>query len=307
MHQRTAYTSVPDVLDEMVRLANQYKSEPIVRDATQHVTSDVDISDRRAVATSVWRWIRENIRYVRDPTNTELLQSPDRILSPPRYADCDGMSMLAAAMLSSVHISTGFRAIAQAEAGAYDHVYAIYEPKPDAQSWHALDATAPLPPGPDTQAEQAESTKTVFLSDNQRPTDMSGRNASLTVVGSNDLAQSDGQATTTSTDPVYPADGSFPDWMYPEEEAGGGSPSTENGGNTNELIKTGIQEVSEIVGAIWGSQGQQSTPPARQPTTPAIPGGQQQAKILGMSPSTLAIVAVAGGGVVYLASNMSDN
>jgi len=126
-HDRRPYPNVEKVLEEMVRLANEYKSDPRVRDAVQAATDQADARSAQQVARSVWEGIRENVRYVRDPTHTELLQSPDLILRRPRYADCDGMAGLAAAMLSSIGIPSGFRAIAREEAGAYDHVYAVYK------------------------------------------------------------------------------------------------------------------------------------------------------------------------------------
>ncbi|AFJ21489.1 gp34 [Salisaeta icosahedral phage 1] len=152
-HSRQAYTNVEHTLDEMERLANQYKSTQPVRTLANRITRSVNVRNADALATSIWQWIRQNIRYVPDPAGVELLQSPDNVMRS-RMADCDGMSTLAAALLMGMGVHSAFRAIASTEEGVYDHVYVVYQ-TPD--GWHQLDPTVPFEPGPDAMATSAVS------------------------------------------------------------------------------------------------------------------------------------------------------
>jgi hypothetical protein len=311
MHQRGEYTSVDSVLDEMVRLANQYKSTPAIRDLAQRVTKGVDLSNRRSVARSAWRWIRENVRYTRDPTSTELLQSPDRILDPPRYADCDGMAVLAASLLAAVGIQAGFRAIARQRKGAYDHVYAVYEAGSDRSRWHAIDPTAPIPPGPDQQSSSAESVKTLLLSSmyGNDSSDLGSGPASkgLTVRGSRSRSRSKNLG-------VYPPPNGETDRPSTTENGNQeGNGSSQSGGQTSSIIKTLIDEAGDVAGEIWGKRPSsgQDNPRNQQPTTPQRPAWpqpqQRQTKIFGMSPPMLVALGIAGGGVAYAVSQSSDD
>jgi hypothetical protein len=294
---------VDAVLGEMVRLANDYKSDPRLRDRVQQITDSVNLENPDAVAQAVWRWIRENVRYVRDPSDTELLQSPVRILEEPRYADCDGMATLGAAMLSAVGHRAGFRAIAREKSGAYDHVYAVYEPLAN-RRWHALDPTAPLQPGPDQQASQALSVKTVPLSDMSDSSTLAASEPStgLTTVGSN-------ETDDTMALSVYPPPGSGDDGqgdVTTTSEPGGATQGREN------ILNTIIREAGDVASSIWGNRGQGGTSPSgtRPPrqTRPTVPVRQSETTILGMSPGTLAIVGIGTVGVGLVASQfMGDD
>lgn len=307
MHSREPYPNVDVVLREMVRLANEYKSDPRLRDRVQGVTSGVRLADRSAVARAVWRWVRENVRYVRDPAQTELLQSPVRILESPRYADCDGMATLAAAMLSALGIRAGFRAVARETAGAYDHVYAVYKPSPHASQWHAVDPTAPIPPGPDKQLSQAKSSKTVPLSDmyDESGSELSARSTS---------SRESGGLTTVGSNPARRDMGSYPPMSQDDSQTQASTTSSGSsggsGGQAVGIIETLIKQAGNVAGDIWGnggggnggggggSGGGSTQPVVVQP---------QQSKILGMSPSTLAVVGIGGLGVAFVASQFMND
>lgn len=297
IHSRRPYPDVDTVLREMARLARQYRSRPRVRNVVQTVTRGVDLSDADAVAHAVWTWIRENVRYVRDPEDTELLQSPDLILKKPRYADCDGMSVLAAAMLSSVNIDSGFRAVALQETGAYDHVYAVYDPG-SGDEWHALDATVGVPPGPDRHVQSAKSVKTVPLNSKTNSSEMaSPQGSNLNVAGSRRRSSTE-LADTTSGAPGGGAD------LTTTSNGGGGG-----GGSNRPIWTTLIDEVSEVTDSIFarrrsggggGGGGGGTQPPQRAPRVDT--GGGD--KILGMEPTTLAVVGVGGTLAVWMVSEM---
>ena len=46
-------------------------------------------------------WVQQNIRYIRDPTTAELVQTPQKTLQWTA-GDCDDQSVLVAALLSSI-------------------------------------------------------------------------------------------------------------------------------------------------------------------------------------------------------------
>ena len=75
---------------------------------------------------ALYVWVRDNVRYVRDPINTELLQTPARTLKN-KTGDCDDKTTLLAALLASIgHPSTlKFRVIGTEKQNHYSHVYLV--------------------------------------------------------------------------------------------------------------------------------------------------------------------------------------
>lgn len=86
------------------------------------ITAGVRGKDWRAEAAAVQSWVRQHIRYTRDPAALELIQSP-RITLERRQGDCDDHSQLVAVLLSCLGHEVRFVAVGPV-AGRYNHVYA---------------------------------------------------------------------------------------------------------------------------------------------------------------------------------------
>ncbi len=164
LYGREEYSDVEAVVRQMALLTRRYSSRPKVRNLAVRITRRItDMKRPQPIAEAVHRWVRDNIRYVLDPDGVELLQSPDRVIRAG-YADCDGMSVLAAALLSAVGVRSGFEIIAQRHPEKYDHVYVVYR-RHDG-SVGRLDATRPHVPGPNPNP-RILSRKTFWISDMQ--------------------------------------------------------------------------------------------------------------------------------------------
>lgn len=77
---------------------------------------------------ALFMFVRDRVRYTRDPVGVELLQTPTRVLRE-RVGDCDDKSILLAALLRAVGhpARVAFRAIAANPffPGQFSHVYVI--------------------------------------------------------------------------------------------------------------------------------------------------------------------------------------
>ena len=96
------------------KLANEFKKDPIVRNHSVRVVSNVESHNNLGELKTIFEWVRDNIRYVRDIERCETLQTPTVTL-PPKVSpalgvgagDCDDHSLLLATMLKSI----GFREV----------------------------------------------------------------------------------------------------------------------------------------------------------------------------------------------------
>lgn len=119
------------------------KSWPI----QQHALSIVrELSDKDYLGelSAVHRWVRDNIRYVRDVDDVETLRTPEKTLEIGQ-GDCDDKSMLAAALLGSIGHPTRFVAIGVNRpgqvGGGFCHVYV--ESKLG-DKWVSVETTEPV-------------------------------------------------------------------------------------------------------------------------------------------------------------------
>lgn len=156
---RMRYTDVPDTLELMAAYARRDRVADTIREAANTTTIGVDVQNAHEVAASIWRYIRNRVRWIPDANGVELLQTPIVTLRQ-RYGDCDDQATLAAAMLAALGIPAGFEAIAYRQKGVFDHVYALYW---DGVGWHMLDPTAEARPGPGTMRPAAHDRMTFFL------------------------------------------------------------------------------------------------------------------------------------------------
>lgn len=100
---------------------------PQVRALAQNIVVKAGVreKDYYGEMVAIHNWVRDTIRYQRDPIGQETLLTPEYLISrsPGSFAgDCDDKSMLEAALLSSIGIPTRF-VVVGLTLGNYSHVY----------------------------------------------------------------------------------------------------------------------------------------------------------------------------------------
>lgn len=95
-----------------------------------------------AEVRALHEFVRDRIRYVRDPVGLELVATPEKVLEYGQ-GDCDDKSTLLAAMLESLGHPSRFVAVGF-NGGPFSHVYV--ETKIGAR-WVPLETIVPMPMG----------------------------------------------------------------------------------------------------------------------------------------------------------------
>lgn len=86
-------------------------------------------NDKRAEADAIYAWVKSNVRYVNDPTSTEMLVNPITAIKLfrdgyPLSGDCDCSATIMAALMQAVGIPTRFKIVKlQPDAKHYSHIY----------------------------------------------------------------------------------------------------------------------------------------------------------------------------------------
>lgn len=109
-------------LREMVKLARHYQKDVGVVTLARRLTQSLPEKDYAAEVAALQAFVRDRIRYVRDPRGAEMVQTPKRTLEM-RCGDCDDKATLLAALLESIGAPARFVAIGVG-GGPYSHVLA---------------------------------------------------------------------------------------------------------------------------------------------------------------------------------------
>ncbi len=132
----------------MGHLVKRGKVNDLIRNYTNSLIANVPQKDYRGEIKTVFDFVQNRIRYVRDPRKVEAIHAPEVILQQG-WGDCDDKSVLLAAMLETIgkptrFVPVGFRP------GQISHVYVevVWGRGPRGEmEWIALEPTEPYPLG----------------------------------------------------------------------------------------------------------------------------------------------------------------
>lgn len=125
--------------------------------------------DARDTCRRVWQFVRDSVRYRRDPLITkggrkmskEMVKSPSRTLKDG-FADCKSMSILVASFLKNLNIPHQYRFAAYDDDREVTHVYVIASPPGSKKdividaTYHRFDQEVPFKFKRDKKADMAE-------------------------------------------------------------------------------------------------------------------------------------------------------
>jgi predicted transglutaminase-like cysteine proteinase len=123
---------------EMIRMVESGRADLGINDAALSIirAANVRQKDYAGEITALFRWVRDRVRYVKDPIAVELVRNARETLKR-RAGDCDDKAVLLATLLQSIGHNTRFKVVAT-RPGDFHHV--LIEVSHKAQ-WVPLDPT----------------------------------------------------------------------------------------------------------------------------------------------------------------------
>jgi len=105
----------------------QYLRVPFIREFTVNLLSGLDNNDQVGQVNRVIDFVRQNVTYVQDPTDSEYVISPVQMLdrwqrTHSMYGDCDDHVLLLNTMLGTIGIPTKFIGVKFGNSDVYNHV-----------------------------------------------------------------------------------------------------------------------------------------------------------------------------------------
>jgi hypothetical protein len=125
-------------IDFMKQVARVRSGDPLIRKLALNILQQYRVPSHYYLdeARAVGDFVKNTVRYVRDPNNIEYLQDPidliKQIQSGSSQGDCDDMAMLTATLLLSIGHEPYFRAVRYVNSvGNYNHIYVVdYDKNP---------------------------------------------------------------------------------------------------------------------------------------------------------------------------------
>ena len=137
------------VIQKMAQLAQLVKTgrvDPLIRDVAWKVIGGLAERDELSEAKSLFSFVRDRIRYVRDPYGEDVFEDA-RFTLGRRSGDCDATCVLLGSMLQSVGFPYRIKVVSR-DGRRWTHVFGETSvPKSGARKWFAVDASAPRPMG----------------------------------------------------------------------------------------------------------------------------------------------------------------
>jgi len=116
-------------LEKLAKLIETGQESPRVRATALKIVRDCKGRDDECELQAIYDWVKKNIPYRADPRSVDFFVAPDRMLSMLEHGapgeDCDGHTVLVAALAGSLGFMVGARAYGQGRSGAFTHVYAV--------------------------------------------------------------------------------------------------------------------------------------------------------------------------------------
>jgi hypothetical protein len=128
-------------IDLMKKVARLRSGDQLLRKLALNILANYRVKSHYFVdeALAIGDYVKNKVRYVRDPDNIERLQDPidmiKDIQNGTAQGDCDDMALVTAALLLSVGHQPLFRAVRYEQPlGNFNHIYVVtYEKNPHEQ------------------------------------------------------------------------------------------------------------------------------------------------------------------------------
>lgn len=126
----------------MSRLVKEGKKTPAIRAKAVALTSALSQKNWTGEIAALHKFVRDNIRYVKDINGVETVHTADAVLRIGS-GDCDDKSILLASLLESIGHPTRFVAVGF-QPGKFSHVFVQTRVGRNPGKWLSLETTEPV-------------------------------------------------------------------------------------------------------------------------------------------------------------------
>lgn len=141
--------AIQNTVMEMKRIIDISSKNPYIRDWARAILQNIVVNRKYDEANAIHNFVRDNIRYTRDPYGWEYIQTPPVLLAgveeaqrgraPRPIGDCDDMTTLSLSLMKSVGFPVVIKTVGFTP-DAFSHVYGLVFIK---DRWYPTDTVRP--------------------------------------------------------------------------------------------------------------------------------------------------------------------
>lgn len=135
---------------KMKQVINESARNPYIREWAKKIIAGVRVNDKKGEAEAVHNFVRDSVRYTRDPLGFEYIQTPPVLLEDIRLAmegkgdrptgDCDDMTVLSLSLLKSIGFPVAIKVVSFHNHKAFSHVFGLVQ---IGHEWVPVDCVRP--------------------------------------------------------------------------------------------------------------------------------------------------------------------
>jgi hypothetical protein len=142
--------AIRNTVSKMKDIIIQSSRNPYIRSWAKDIVANVEVNNKEGEARAIHNFVRDHVRYTRDPYGFEYIQTPPVLLEDIRLfldgngerpiGDCDDMTVLSLSLLKSIGFPVAIKVVSFHNHGKFSHVYGlvqIYE------QWVPIDCVRP--------------------------------------------------------------------------------------------------------------------------------------------------------------------
>lgn len=146
----TGDTAIYNTVTKMKGIISDSSKNIYVREWAKKIVARVEVNNKKAEVEAIYNFVRDHVRYTKDPLGFEYLQTPPVLLEDIRLniegrgdrpvGDCDDMTLLSLSLLKAIGYQTAIKVVSFAPSKQFGHVYGMVKLGYD---WVAVDCVRP--------------------------------------------------------------------------------------------------------------------------------------------------------------------
>jgi hypothetical protein len=146
----TGDTAIYRTVDRMKQIIIDSSKNIYVREWAKKIVSRVEVNQKKSEASAIFDFVRDNVRYTKDPMGFEYLQTPPVLLEDIRLyqegrgdrpvGDCDDMTLLSLSLLKSIGFNVAIKVVSFSPSKKFGHVYGLAQV---GHEWIPMDCVRP--------------------------------------------------------------------------------------------------------------------------------------------------------------------
>lgn len=146
----TGDTAIYRTVNKMKDIIISSSKNSYVREWVKKIVSRVKVNEKKAEASAIFDFVRDNVRYTKDPLGFEYVQTPPVLLEDIRLyqegrgdrpvGDCDDMCVLSLSLLKAIGFNVAIKVVSFTPSKKFGHVYGLVQV---GYEWVPIDCVRP--------------------------------------------------------------------------------------------------------------------------------------------------------------------